>query len=594
MDESNKVSWLTQQLMRFIPAHLFAGEDAFRAKLLWMYSVSLGGLGLILVLGLAFAEGELPIRRLGTVFLVSCLLIAPILMRFVRDLTWVSVVVVIVTMITVFYVDFNNLSIAGPSALLWVLPITLAATLFSGWRLFLFCVLVFSLFVFNIYSLFLGRLPEPIMHAESWPYMQVAFGVFVGVIVLVCTRGMSQLAALHLQKLQVELKQKQEHIQQISQLQVQAESATRSKTMFLATMSHELRTPLNSVIGNAQLLARADLPEKYHAKVNDISIAGNLLLMLINDILDFSKLEQNELKLIEEPYDLTQQVSELARMMSAKLKAGVNLDLELPQERIYIQGDQNRLSQVLMNLLSNAMKFTDAGTITLTLQAINQHGVRIAISDTGIGISQNDLEKLFTEFSQVTNDSARNMEGTGLGLAISLGIVKRMGGEINVTSELKKGSCFTIDLPHKRISGLHVATEIMPTAHKEEGVLSGVSVLIVDDIAMNCTVMESMLLDFGAEHVMSVNSGLQALEYIAKQPNTQLVFMDMRMPEMDGIEATRRLRQQNFNGQIIAVTANASMEDREACLDAGMNGFISKPIVMMELEKTILNVLQHE
>ncbi len=587
-------TWLERALGRVIPEKFMNGEDAFRAKLLWIYSVSLGVLALVILIALSFAEGDMPMRRLGTVALSSCLLFAPILMRFMSDLTWVSVVVESITIATVFYVDFNNLSIAGPSTVLWGLPIALSATLFSGRWLVFFFVAALGLFTINIYGLFAGWLPEPIVQAESWPYALVAYAVFVAIIVLVCTRGMSSVAETHLQRLSDELQQKQQHIQQISRLQVEAESATRSKSMFLATMSHELRTPLNSVIGNAQLLARSDIPKENQTKVNDIVIASNLLLMLINDILDFSKLEQNELTLIEEPYDLTQQISELARMMSSKLKEAVQLHLDLPEERIYIHADQNRISQVLMNLLSNAMKFTDSGSIRIAVSEFEPSGIRIAITDTGIGISQSNIEHLFTEFSQLTNDSARNMEGTGLGLAISMGIMKRMGGDITVSSELEKGSCFTVELPNKRISGLHVATEQSNIGSTKQGVLSGLSVLVVDDIAMNCTVMESMLLDFNAQHVVSVNSGSQALEYIARQPDTHLVFMDMRMPEMDGTQATRRLRQQGYTGKIVAVTANASEKDRQACLDAGMDGFISKPIVMEGLEITIKNVLAND
>lgn len=587
-------TWLECVFEHVLPVNFMHGEDAFRAKLLWMYSVSLGVFALLILIVQSLAEGEIPVRRLGTVALSSCLLFTPILMRFIQDLTWVSVMVESITIATVFYVDFNNLSIAGPSSILWVLPVALSATLFSGWWLVLFLVSTFTLLTFNIYGLYAGWLPAPISDVENWSTLSVVYTVFVAVLVLVCTRGMSNVAEMHLQKLSDELQQKRQHIEQISRLQVEAESATRSKSMFLATMSHELRTPLNSVIGNAQLLARSDIPKKHQTKVKDIGIASNLLLMLINDILDFSKLEQNQLSLIEEPYDLTQQISELARMMSTKLKNDVQLHLDLPEERIYIQADQNRLSQVLMNLLSNAMKFTDSGSISITMSAFMPSGIRIAISDTGIGISQTNIEHLFTEFSQLTNDSGRNMEGTGLGLAISMGIMKRMGGDINVSSELGKGSCFTVELPSQRISDVHIATQTLGDHACNLDVLADMRILVVDDIAMNCTVLEFMLEDLGAKHVMAVNSGLQALDYIKSYPQTDLVFMDMRMPEMDGIEATQHIKQLGYAGEIIAVTANASEDDRQACLTAGMSGFISKPIVMGDLEITIKQVLKNK
>lgn len=584
-------SSLDRLLIRQIPSHFLQGEDAFRAKVLWVFSTVLGCIGLIVLLFLSLAEG-VPPRRLVTVVLAALLLGVSFFMRYATRLGLISVYVCLVTTVLIFYVDFNNLSVAGPTTILWVVPFLLMALLFSGVRLFIFMVVTFSLFIFNAFAFVKGWLPEPIIDPQNWHYVQIMYVLCASIMIAVCTRGMWNLSIGHLRDLEIELKQKQDRIQQINHLKLQAESSTRSKSIFLANMSHELRTPLNSVIGNSQLLVRADLPEKHRAKINDIALAGNLLLMLINDILDFSKLEQNELVLIEEPYDLTLQILELSRMMIPKLKKGVELVLPSVKHSVYIKADKNRVSQIVMNLLSNAMKFTDSGVITLSLVEQENNGIKISITDTGIGIKNEDVEKLFTEFSQVAHDSTRNMEGTGLGLAISLGLVKHMGGTIDVNSEFNKGSCFSIILPHKRVGALPLDNAAENSYLDETLSLKGYSILVVDDIEMNCMVLEEMLLDYGADDVLSLTSGEQAVVHIEKNMQTRLVLMDMRMPGMSGVEATEKIRALGFQGSVIAVTANASEQDRQACIASGMDGFVAKPVDMKELEVVLLALLK--
>lgn len=539
---------------------------------------------------ISLAEGELPLRRLGTAGLSVSLLAVTFFMGSFGRLGYVSAYVCLVTTSLIFYVDFNNLSIAGPTSILWIVPFLLMALLFSGWDLLIFVVFAFMLFAFNIYALFSGWLPEPLINPDGWILIKIMYVGSAAIMIVTCTRGMWNLSQQHLGELEEVVKNKQEKIQEVNQLKLEAESSTRAKSIFLATMSHELRTPLNSVIGNAQLLARADLPEKHHARVNDIALAGNLLLMLINDILDFSKLEENQVQLIEEPYDLTEQITELARMMAPKLKQQVNLHLKLPDEHVYINGDQNRLAQVLMNLISNAMKFTDKGDITISLEQTNKIDVQISIADTGIGIKQEDQKKLFTQFSQFTDDSTRNMEGTGLGLAIAMGLVKSMNGTILVTSEFNVGSCFTIALPGRVLTDLYIEKKVNVNEHHELS-LKGLSILVVDDIAMNCMVLESMLMEFDADTILSVNSGEEAIEYITAHMDTQLVLMDMRMPGMGGVEATKHIRKLGFKNPVIAVTANAAEQDKQACIEVGMNGFIAKPVAIDALQEALSNLV---
>ncbi len=568
-------------------------EDAFRAKVLWVYSTVLGSLGLTVLILISLLEGGVPARRLVTVILAAMLMAVVVLMRYAKHLSSISVYVCLISTALIFYVDFNNSSITGPTTVLWVIPFILMSLLFSGLSLFLSLIFSLSLFLFNVFALYQGWLPEPIIKEESWSFMQALYMFCAAIMIVTCTRGMTNLSKTHLKELQKEVKNKKKRIKKMNELKIQAESSAHSKSIFLATMSHELRTPLNSVIGNAQLLARADLPDKHQTKVNDIALAGNLLLILINDILDFSKLEVNELNLIEEPYDVTQQINELCRMMTPRLKQDVRLELSLPENRIYINGDQNRLSQVLMNLLSNAMKFTDAGVINVSLEKYGDSGIKISIEDSGIGIKAEDCKRLFTKFSQFTNDSIRNMEGTGLGLAISMGLVKHMGGDIDVTSEINKGSCFSIVLPQKRIPDLDLTIAREGAIVKSTVSLRGYSVLVVDDIAMNCMMLEAMLAEFDADCLLSVNSGEQAVDYITQHIDTRLILMDMRMPGMSGVETTNKIRELNYQGSIIAVTANASEQDRQACIDAGMNDFIAKPVTMVELERVLSKIINH-
>lgn len=576
---------------RVIPERFLQSKDVFVAKTLWVYSVTLGVLGLLVLLVLSLAEGQVPVRRLVTVCLATLFLCTPILIKRCQQLSVVSGFVFTSSLFAAFYIDFNNQSIDGPTSILWVVPALLAALCFKGKSVFILYLLICLLVAINVYLLKNNQLPSSIVQSENWPYTRLAYLMMVGVLVMICTWGVSKLANRHFFKLNNELKNKQDTILKIKELQRKAEVAAHSKSMFLATMSHELRTPLNSVIGNAQLLSRADLPKKHHDRISDIAIGGNLLLMLINDILDYSKLEEGELQLIEEPYDLNKQIIEITRMMQPRLNTKVVMNHALPAESIYINGDQNRIAQVVMNLLSNAIKFTEQGEINIHLSVEGQQ-VSIAILDTGIGIAEKDLSSLFNVFTQVSHDSKINMQGTGLGLAISLGLINQMGGRIEVDSTLGEGSCFTIVLPN-RIVKIDNNDQPQNTHAKTDSLdLSNQSILVVDDIAMNCAVLEDMLLDLKANNIVSVNSGMQALKYIADNPDVQIILMDMRMPEMDGIEATRLLRKSNFTGKVIAVTANASKEDKSNCLAAGMDEFISKPIVIEDLQNTLIHVLK--
>ncbi len=578
-------------LSLLIPPHFSTGRYAFHAKVLCLFSLTVGGLAALILIGLTFKEGNVPIRRMGTVLLASMLLAVVVVMRLVREIDKVAWYVIGVTVAIVWYVDFNNLSINGPSAVFWIMPFSLSALVLKRFQLVVMTALILSLFFLNIYLLSAGYLPEPLTNPILWPKVGAIYLIASGVVVMVCTRGMASVAQEHLDELQSELDEKQQRIQQINDLKIKAEESIESKTMFLATMSHELRTPLNSVIGNAQLLARENLPAALNVRVGDISSAGNLLLTLINDILDFSKLEQQELTFIEKAYDFSAQVSDLCRMMENRIQDGVELIVLLPTKTVIINADQSRLAQVLMNLLSNAFKFTTSGSVTVSLEIQNEQDLVLSITDTGAGIHKHNLDKLFTHFSQVAGDSEKNMEGTGLGLAICKGIIEKMDGKISVTSRFGEGTCFSVALPKRVIHKATVPKKEYVQPFEKPLFLENIPILIVDDINMNCILLDDMLSEFGAKEVSAVNSGQAAIDFIKASPNTKIILMDVRMPKMNGLQSTAKIRAAGYQGIVVAVTANATVEDQDECFAAGMDGFIPKPIVMEVLHSTLNKML---
>ena len=584
--------WLDHLISLLIPAHFREGPYGFHAKVLCIFSLTVGGLAAFILLGLTLSAGNIPLRRLGTVLLASMLLAVVALLRMVRNIEVVAWYVIGVTVAIVWYVDFNNQGITGPNSTLWVIPFSLSALVLKRRQLITMTFIILALFSMNVMLLLNGHLPEPLVNPLMWPKVEVVYLIASGIVVMVCTRGMAQVAHEHLDELQNELDEKKQRISQISELKIKAEASIESKTMFLATMSHELRTPLNSVIGNAQLLAREKLPKELTTRVKDISLSGNLLLTLINDILDFSKLEQNKLTFIETDYDLSAQITDLCRMMENRIQDGVKLNILLPPQAVIVNADQSRMAQVIMNLLSNAFKFTINGSVSVSLEVTADQDLLLSFTDTGTGIQKQDLEKLFIQFSQVAENSEKNSQGTGLGLAICKGIIEQMGGQINVTSQFGEGTCFTVILPKR--AKQNAGTSKKERVLKNEPALNliGQSVLIVDDIEMNCVVLEDMLLEFGAKEFHSVHSGEQAIEFIDQFPKTHIILMDVRMPNMNGLQATEKIRGMGYQGIIIAVTANATLEDQTECFEAGMNAFIAKPIVMDTLEATLAEVLR--
>lgn len=402
-----------------------------------------------------------------------------------------------------------------------------------------------------------------------------------------------------------------EVIEQAEQSARSADIANQAKSDFLATMSHEIRTPLNGVIGFMEMLMGTELNEEQREYAETVRSSGEALMALINDVLDFSKIESGHLNLEVREFHLTRMLRETTSVFfSDAAKKGVNLKVEI-DERIPRQvfGDENRMRQILTNLLANAVKFTQEGTVFLNVDCYSlseEEGaceIEFEVRDTGIGMNKQQLQKLFRPFSQGDTSTTRKYGGTGLGLAICKRLAEAMGGRIWATSKEGDGASFFTRLPLKIASQVESEAPVekvkvvkvidTDVSDAKPGEIYPLKIAVAEDNAANQRVLMIMLRRLGWEAAFSEN-GAQLIDFLKGNP-VDLVFMDLQMPVMDGIEATALIREGEAGEavkdvKVIALTANALQGDEDRCLQAGMNAYMSKPIKLEVLRKTILGL----
>jgi signal transduction histidine kinase/CheY-like chemotaxis protein len=376
----------------------------------------------------------------------------------------------------------------------------------------------------------------------------------------------------------------------------QATAASRAKSEFLANMSHEIRTPLNGIIASSDLLSRRpDLAPVAAEHIRLISNSGDLLLKLLGDILDFSKIEAGQLELEKHPFEVGTMVADAMGLVGPKASAGsVALHFTVdPTLARHLAGDSYRLRQILLNLVSNAVKFTPVGgEVRVTVDRVESDFVRFAIRDTGIGIEPDALARIFERFTQADSSTTRRYGGSGLGLAISSRLVGLMGGRLEVESLPGQGSTFhfTVALP---------AVAALPSAATEPSAPEnplGLRVLLVEDNAVNRTIIAAQLSQLGCSQAQATN-GEEALELLQREPLPDVILMDCHMPKLDGWETTRTVRswirdsdpvrQRAATLPIIALTAAAMPEERARCAEVGMTGFLAKPLKLADLHQAL-------
>ncbi|WP_277052422.1 response regulator [Zestomonas thermotolerans] len=386
-------------------------------------------------------------------------------------------------------------------------------------------------------------------------------------------------------------REQQQAMAQLIKAREEAEQASRIKSEFLAMMSHELRTPMNGVLGMLQLLETTELTQEQTEYTALATESTEHLLKVINDILDFSRIERGALELEQIPFNLLELLqSSVQSFQHSAQQRGLELSLEAQTglERIEVHGDPTRIRQILVNLLGNALKFTEEGGIRLVArwQTLDHEVLwfNCAVHDSGIGIPAERLEGMFDAFQQADSSISRRYGGTGLGLAIARTLAERMGGTLHAQSQEGKGSVFTLEIP---LPFREKSSEARPHQAPEYAPADGHEVLLVEDNPVNQTVIEAMLRSLGYR-VTLVTDGAQAV-HCATQKHFAAILMDCRLPVMDGYEATRRIREQRGPDQlpIIALTANALQGDREVCLQAGMNDYLAKPFKRADLQRIL-------
>ena len=484
----------------------------------------------------------------------------------------------------------------GSTVMIWALFTPIAASIFMDknnalkWFLAYFVLLLISAAIQNILSANITPIPE--VARVTFFILNLGAGS-AGLYLLVSyASNQEKLAISRLNRKQQELERKSEGLRvsnvQLAEAKVSADAANIAKSNFLANMSHEIRTPMHAVIGMTNLALATELNDKQKDYIDKAHHSAENLLGILNDILDFSKIEANKLELEAIDFQLNTVVDNMTtsiKLMAEEkgIQLSVCIDPDVPK---YLNGDSLRLSQILINLGNNAVKFSNQGdtiSFNVTLQEETELDARLQfnVQDTGIGITPEQQERLFQPFSQADNSTTREYGGTGLGLVISQKIAQMMDGEIQVESEQDVGSTFTFTVHLKKqqgnLSQVDSSAQNKSTSDETKARLHGAKILLVDDNEINQEYIRELLEMIGITAEVAFN-GQEALDLLANQ-DFDGILMDCQMPVMDGYEATRQIREQEkFKDlPVIAITANAMKGDREKVLAAGMNDHIPKP-----------------
>ncbi len=378
---------------------------------------------------------------------------------------------------------------------------------------------------------------------------------------------------------------------------IKSENAVKSKQQFLSNMSHEIRTPMNAIIGFTRVILNTELTNKQREYLTAIKMSGDTLIVLINDILDLAKVDAGKLIFEKTPFKLSVSIKTMLHLFEAKileknLKLNVNYDSKIPD---VIMGDAVRLHQIIINLVSNAIKFTTEGSITIGVKMLSKNedtiSIEFAVSDTGIGIEKNNIDKIFENFQQAHSQTSRIYGGTGLGLAIVKQLVEAQGGTINVKSEENEGSEFSFVLQFDKSHGASVLD--IDAVELVDYDISGTKVLVVEDVELNQLLMKTLLDDFGFECEIVAN-GKIAIEALENN-YYDIILMDIQMPIMNGFQATDYIRNVlKLTTPIIALTADVTTVDLEKCKTFGMNDFIAKPVDDRKLFNKMINLLKKD
>jgi len=387
-----------------------------------------------------------------------------------------------------------------------------------------------------------------------------------------------------------------------------AEAASKSKSSFLANMSHEIRTPMNAIMGITDILMQNEtLSDEVSDGLEKIYASSEMLLGIINDILDFSKIEAGKLDIIKAPYKIASMINDavhlnMMRIGNRPIKFELKIDENIPATLI---GDELRIKQILNNILSNAFKYTDAGKVTMSVKYESQNRLVLIVQDTGHGMSQKQLDRLFDEYSRFSDNTKRIIEGTGLGLSILRRLVNLMNGEVHVDSEVNKGTTVTIWLPQASegsdLLGEETAENLQHfrksyIGHRERARIKREpmpygSVLVVDDTETNLFVAVRLMKFYKLQIETAIN-GREAVNKVKDRKEYDIIFMDHMMPEMDGIEATQMLRGMGYKKPIVALTANAVAGQADVFLQNGFDAFISKPLDVHQLDVILNNLIR--